>query len=72
MLRLSGVFGSFRRGLFESRFFAQRKIVELRSSPESVETLRPFEQADPYSRPDESVAARTYSKKLILPLEEAE
>ncbi|TGD72997.1 hypothetical protein E4634_11970 [Mangrovimicrobium sediminis] len=38
----SRVSGSFLRGLSESQFFAQRKMVEFRSSPLTRRSLRPF------------------------------
>jgi len=41
-LQLSNISGSFLRALSESRFFAQRKMVESRSSPEIMESMRPF------------------------------
>jgi len=39
---LSLIYGGFLRALSESRFFAQRKMVESRSSPEIMESMRPF------------------------------
>jgi hypothetical protein len=40
-LKLALIYGSFLRALSESQFFAQQKMVELRSSLEGTASLRP-------------------------------
>jgi hypothetical protein len=46
-LKLALIYGSFLRALSESQFFAQQKMVELRSSPEMRASLRPFTSTRP-------------------------
>ncbi len=49
--RLMVSFGGFLRALVESRFFAQRKMVELRSSPKETISLRPSQAYYPLPSP---------------------